>query len=286
MNKLLCNICCAFIIKKKNRHHFRKKYFRKKYNIFDTIIEINNKMKKDIMDKIDIVNKNHEYSDNLQYYGQYVPNIRLDKIIYQRYFKDKIIENGVVLECGAFDGIEMSNALFFEESLGWTSYNIEPTPKLYEKLVKNRPNGKNFNFALSEKRGQLEFVINHGGLNGALQEADKNIHTRKGLEDAKFETTIVPCITYKEFIETNNIKYINLFSLDVERHERSVIKGMKDCSVLPDIFVLETNDKSGKEYLDLLVELGYIYDFQYRYNCFYIKRSITEKYGFKLIINS
>jgi hypothetical protein len=35
MNKLLYNICCAFIVKKKNRKHFREKY--KNRSIFEAI---------------------------------------------------------------------------------------------------------------------------------------------------------------------------------------------------------------------------------------------------------
>jgi FkbM family methyltransferase len=261
MNRFLVNVIACFIPKKKDRHNFREKWKKKK----------------------DVFRYRYlKYSDAFVYYGQCLEGycVSFDKFIYQRYFEDKIIENGICIECGANDGVSGSNCKFFEETLKWTCYNLEPEPELFKKCCLKRPNSKNFQIGLGSKREQIDFVANHNGLNGALEFAEKNIRGREGLENAKFEVIKVPVIPYTDFIEQNKIKHVNFFSLDVERYEVNVLKGMKNCNVMPDIFMLEGQKE---EYEDILKEYGYVFDIQNAFNCVFIKREKAELYGFKVI---
>ncbi|MDR3290015.1 MAG: class I SAM-dependent methyltransferase [Rickettsiales bacterium] len=59
MNKLLLNICCAFIYKKKNRHHFREKYGREKIGKNNNFV-VTNEIKKQIDERIDDVIANQK----------------------------------------------------------------------------------------------------------------------------------------------------------------------------------------------------------------------------------
>jgi hypothetical protein len=90
------------------------------------------------------------------FYGDGDP--ALDELIFERYFRD-YDKRGIFIECGAHDGFIGSNCKFFEEVLGWSGYNIEPTPETFKKLQENRPSSKNFNFALSDKTGEITFVF-------------------------------------------------------------------------------------------------------------------------------
>ena len=60
-----------------------------------------------------------------------------DHIIYNNFFVSKK-DKGVFIEIGADNGIDNSNTLFFEESLGWEGICIEPRPKAFAKLTENR----------------------------------------------------------------------------------------------------------------------------------------------------
>ena len=58
----------------------------------------------------------------MKFYGQF-NKYPVDKILYDRYFKD-FNGQGISLECGAADGINISSTKFFEETLGWKTINV------------------------------------------------------------------------------------------------------------------------------------------------------------------
>lgn len=88
-------------------------------------------------------------AEKYRFYGQHFP--QLDEFIFKRYFPDINIQ-GVFVECGANDGIYGSNCKFFEETMHWTGYNIEPTPSTFKMLQVNRQNSTNICMALSNMR--------------------------------------------------------------------------------------------------------------------------------------
>jgi FkbM family methyltransferase len=254
LKKLLVNLFCSFVPKKRKRQIIRIKF-------------IKNCAKS---------------TKRFKFYGQFTP--KTDKFIFERYFNDVNIR-GVCIECGANDGISKSNCKFFEDTLGWKCYNIEPSPECFELLDKNRPKSINSRVALSSKEGEIDFAMirhNHkDGLNGVLDHADKNIRSRKGLENCDFDIIKVPTITYKKFVEDNNIKFVDLFSLDVEGHELEVFKGMENCNVLPSIFYVEDNGDDFELYREILGKMGYVYDVSYFCNYIFIRKDMLNIFNFR-----
>lgn len=211
-----------------------------------------------------------------KFYGQFTPPV--DQFIFERYFPDVNIK-GVFVECGAFDGLTENSCKFFEEAMGWSGYNIEPVPWVYESLCKNRPLSVNINSALSNKNGAAIFqaidhpVFGKDCTNGSLEHTD--LHKSFLLDDGcKFLPVEVALMTWSDLIEKNNINYIDLLVLDVEGHELSVIEGMRNSLVLPDIICIEVGHLSFKEIKTQLNLLGYTYDISSHVNAFFIK---TEK---------
>jgi FkbM family methyltransferase len=187
----------------------------------------------------------------------------VDEFLFNRYFEKALdtVSSGKptarvfrCLECGANDGFIGSNSKFFEETLGWECYNVEATPAQFEKLQQNRPNSKNFLFALSDRNGEIMFET---GQNSFL-----NKISDKG-------NISVPAITYRDFVKNNNIKFLDLFILDVEGHEPQVIEGMKNCDVLPEIFCIE--DGQSNEVKKLMREMGYTLDASTACNAVYTR---------------
>ena len=65
-----------------------------------------------------------------------------------------------MIECGAYDGMNHSVGKLFEEELRWDCINIEPNPRLFKNLLKNRPKSfLNINKALSDKVETIELVV-------------------------------------------------------------------------------------------------------------------------------
>jgi len=43
-------------------------------------------------------------------------------------------KRGFFIEAGAYDGVDYSNTLYFEKTLGWTGILVEPNPFAFEGL--------------------------------------------------------------------------------------------------------------------------------------------------------
>lgn len=219
-------------------------------------------------------------AEKYTFYGQHFP--QLDEFIFKRYFPDIAIQ-GIYIECGANNGLACSNCKFFEETMHWKGYNIEATPDIFKILVKNRPDSINICAALSDKRGYLKFAITEsvlenrkylGAVNRVIDEDLKvgDIFTVSGMEYIIREIIQVPCLPWREFITEYHIRHVDLFVLDTEGHEESVIDGMKDCPVLPSIMCVE-NGMNG-EIRSKLDMLGYVFDIAHFDNHMYVRKDL------------
>ncbi|MFW6285889.1 MAG: hypothetical protein ACOC16_01835 [Nanoarchaeota archaeon] len=67
---------------------------------------------------------------------EYHSQIYQDKFIHKNIFKE--FNKNLFIDTGAFDEIEYSNTYSFEKHLNWSGVCIEPIPKYFELLKKNR----------------------------------------------------------------------------------------------------------------------------------------------------
>lgn len=58
-----------------------------------------------------------------KYYSQYSQDRNLDNLIFKGY------KNGVFVDVGAYDGVDINNTLYFETTNNWRGINIEPIEK-------------------------------------------------------------------------------------------------------------------------------------------------------------
>ena len=157
-----------------------------------------------------------------------------DKILFEKYLNYK---NGFFIELGAMDGVQYSNTLFFEQNLNWKGVLIEPTNQFIN-LIKNRPNCYNFNYAVSNIEGEVEF-LGDGAL-GGIPDLMSDWH-KYGWKLDKLESYKVKSKPISKIIKDINIERVDLFSIDVEGGE---------------IMVLETFDWTIPVYL-ILIEGNY-----------------------------
>ena len=212
----------------------------------------------------------------MRYYGQNIAGNQVDRFLHLNYFPNK--KNGFFIECGAADGFNLSSCKFFEEFMGWKGINMEASPDKYKKLVENRPNSfLNLNKGLLHESGKFVFRDDTvedptryaGWGNGSFQHTEKHyiqLH-QMGIQLKESE---IECITYKELIEEYNIKSVDLFILDVEGMELTVMEGMKECKVLPTHMFVEHEHVGLKETENMLSEFGYKLDYSDFCNSMYI----------------
>lgn len=163
-----------------------------------------------------------------------------DQYLYENYFKDDETQNGFFIELGAMDGVTYSNTLFFERTLGWTGILIEPQVEMYNALVKNRPNCHNFNYAISEIGGEVEFIGKHaiGGISNTMPQQQKD---RWNLNENS--TYLVKSKPIRDVIKEVPIEKVDLFSIDVEGGEYDVLNTF-DWNIHVRIILIEMSSDS------------------------------------------
>lgn len=176
------------------------------------------------------------------YFGQFGQ----DKFLEERVFKS--YKKGIFVDVGAHDGLYINNTLFFEKEMEWSGINIEPIPALYEKLEKNRPECKNYNYAVSNEDGDADFILNTGytePISGLAKQYDPRHWNRlvNEIQNNGGGTQIVKVKTIRleSLLEKNNIDTIQYLSIDVEGAEFDVIKSINFDKVFIDVIGFENN---------------------------------------------
>jgi FkbM family methyltransferase len=147
----------------------------------------------------------------------------LDKLIYENFINQKL-EDGVVLEIGGHDGGWLSISKFFEKQLGFKAILVEPIKDLYETSKQKRPNATHFNYAVNKEKGILNI----------LKPNDDNIQEISSLQNncvnewiqtwGLSKTELVECVHMSDITNKANLKYIDLFIIDVEGNEFDVLE--------------------------------------------------------------
>lgn len=219
----------------------------------------------------------------MKFYGQFDPPV--DRFIFERYFPDAGIK-GVFVECGAFDGELECSCRFFEETMGWTGFNIEPVPAIYNALCKNRPDSKNLNIGLSREAGRAVFkhaihpVLGTMFGNGSISHAPAHLSALEA-SGCMFEDIEISTTTWREFIADNHVSHVDLFVLDVEGHELSVIDGMFGCDVLPDVMCVEFGHAGFHAVRERLGALGYLFDIISHGNAYFVRQNVVGLFALR-----
>lgn len=199
------------------------------------------------------------------YHGQFV-NPQVDEYLHKTFFNE--VRGGICIEAGAYDGVADSNTFFFEKHLDWTAVNIEPSPTLFQELVKNRPNCVNLHNAITSQSFSgkevtfeemlfkyKDFPIGHGYIDeittvAGKKDADKDNNKR----GSKYPVT---GISYKDLVEHLTLDRVDLFILDIEGGEEAVLKDLYLCPVLPKVLCIEDNFSEILKFKRILEPLGY-----------------------------
>jgi FkbM family methyltransferase len=187
-----------------------------------------------------------------------------DKFLEKKIFKG--YKNGVFVDVGAHDGLSINNTIYFEKNNNWSGINIEPNPNVFNRLVKNRPNSINLNYAVSEKEAKLDFMMNTGYtemLSGLKDNYDtkhlQRIEREVKIHGGKNNIIKVTAKRLESILDDNNISKINYLSIDVEGAEFSVIKSINFEKVFIDIIGFENNYISKSiPIIEYLQEKGYV----------------------------
>jgi len=160
------------------------------------------------------------------------------------------IENGFYIEAGAYDGILQSNTKFLEEELNWTGILIEPSPKVFLDLEKNRPNNININKCLVALEYPFQ-TISGSFDNGPMS----SVGNMRNIENAKLIN--VPCEPLYKILDYFEISKIDFMTVDTEGYELNVLDGLKLEKYRPTYLLVEIYEDNKENIINYLLYYNY-----------------------------
>jgi FkbM family methyltransferase len=202
-------------------------------------------------------------------YAQNAEDVRL-----RRAFRGQT--SGFYIDVGANNPVTFSVTKHFYER-GWTGINVEPIQALHELIRHDRPRDINLNVGCSDGPGTLTLHVARGVASGmsTFTEEERRIHEAKGFE---FDTVTTPVVTLASICEQHLLgRTIDFLSIDVEGHEREVLKGADFARFRPRVIVIEATRPNSTEpthdrWEDLILSQGYIFAVFDGLNRYYVRR--------------
>lgn len=183
----------------------------------------------------------------------------------------KSVAKGRYIDVGAqHPRIDSVSQAFFEK--GWTGVHIEPAAEYAALLRAERPGDKVIEAAISSRRGQASFYRIPGTGLSSLDARAGNSGRSRGFDVVD---EVVRTITLDDVFEGTD-QDVHWLKIDVEGHEKSVLKGWKS-DVRPWIVLIEsTAPASTREthqaWEQLVLEKGYIFVWFDGLNRFYVSQ--------------
>ena len=191
-------------------------------------------------------NQVSKYKSRYELVSKYKSQYNQDSYLENQIFKG--YKNGFYVDVGAHDGLTINNTLYFERYNNWNGINIEPIKKVFDNLIRNRPNSLNLNCAVSNKDGKTEFLNNKGSTEmlSGIKNTFGNRHLQRLNKEnnetgSTTETITVNTKKLETIFNENNIKHVNYLSIDVEGGEFEVIKSINFDKVFIDVIGFENN---------------------------------------------
>ena len=203
-------------------------------------------------------------TESYQYYSQFGQ----DKFFHETFFTNK--RNGIFVDIGAADGITYSNTYFFEKYLDWRGICIEPVPRMFQYLQKNR-SSHCIQGCIADFHGPSKFAVKglYSGLVHTLNPKDVFGRTiLHQLKTGECSTIDVPCFLLDEILDCYNIRHIDLLTIDTEGSEYDILKTVDFKKIIIDCIVVEVNVPDDMRIKDLLESNGYTF----------VKREYVDEY--------
>lgn len=170
-------------------------------------------------------------------------------------------EAGFFIDVGCNHPEEISNSFYFENTKFWHGMAFDPLKKYSNDWKERRKQTEFYGVALGREEKDIEFV--------EIEAVDGWEHTLSALknnvrkEDLQYphKTLIVKMKLLSEYIETANIKQVDLLLVDVEGAEYDVLMGANLSVNRPRIIVLENTKrwKGDDSIRRFLINNGYLF---------------------------
>ena len=148
-----------------------------------------------------------------------------DQYLFNSFFRG--LCGGTYVELGGLDGVHLSNSHLFHYGLGWNGVLVEPNPKSFTVLQKNRPHDDTYNFAVCSEASEVTFIDSGAGeVTGILEFMAPSFLKQWHPNGA--QQTSIRCEPLRSILKDSSLDLTNtaidFLSLDVEGAEFEVLK--------------------------------------------------------------
>ncbi|MEM4619299.1 MAG: FkbM family methyltransferase [Candidatus Aenigmatarchaeota archaeon] len=167
--------------------------------------------------------------------------------------------NGFFVDIGASDGVMLNNTWLLEKEFGWRGICVEPNPKFYAQLKKNR-NCIVTDYYVGENTGEeIEFImadVYSSGIKYAFN--DFHFERRKAYVETGNVIKVVS-ISLNDLLERFNApREIDYISIDTEGNEYDILKNFPFDKWNVKLFTIEHNYTEQRQKIyELLTKHGY-----------------------------
>jgi FkbM family methyltransferase len=161
---------------------------------------------------------------------------------FQDLFVDWMLQkkNGIFIEFGACDGINISNTYYLEKYMGWSGILLEPAKTWHNNIKINRPNCIIDFRCVSDESGNEVFFYEN--IDPALSSLNNNFFSNNSY---KVKTVSLNDVFF-EYVEkllkkSNEIESIDFISIDTEGTEYQILKEFNFNKYSPKIIIVEHN---------------------------------------------
>jgi len=174
------------------------------------------------------------YENKQKYRGKGMSVWEEDLVIFDAFFKDTLRNNNnssnmFYLEIGGHNGVRSSNTRLFDVCLGWYGLLIEPIPRLYNRMVKLRPNAHHLNMCPSCTAPDIAMF--------------HDIEYTDAVANAEGANMKIHCGPLSHPLSQLDIRHINFWSLDVEGSELATLQTVHWDAVQIDIIMAEAHSR-------------------------------------------
>jgi FkbM family methyltransferase len=152
--------------------------------------------------------------------------------------------SGFYVDVGASDPNELSVTKYFYER-GWNGVNVEPNPRLYKKLLTDRPRDININMGISNQRSMLTFREYEvgDGLSTFSEDTKKELANTRHPLAIDFKDYNVKVDRLDNVLDgvDNKLPTIDFIKIDVEGYEYEVVEGNDWTKYRPKVICIEAN---------------------------------------------
>lgn len=168
-----------------------------------------------------------------------------DVYAYENFFFGR--RDGVILESGALDGNQFSTSWFFVKALGWRAVHIEPSPVNFGSLSFQRPEALNIHMALCNESRSVRFITQENSVSavGGIWEFTTPQQRIKWFGELSPEAVealpTIPCQPLEPLLTMFRVTHIDLWILDVEGAEASVLSAVDLVRIDVSVIVVESD---------------------------------------------